>query len=874
MNTIDIKIDRRGPTGTLTVNQKHFMFGKPFTNEKVVTVNIVFDELVFGWDNGPGVIVTGGAITSSSYVEEPVYEYEILVEANNEGLITIRLVEGAVKDLAMNSNLGGASVSYTYDVTPPRVYLSTSDYTVTEAYTVQTEFSEPVEGFEESDVGFAAKEGESATITFVHGVPTTPVGAVYTFVVTPISPRKPHGVLVFAGGVTDLAGNNNLQSSMLNLNEKEINSISQIEIEPRAFHDESKGEIVIVRDRPSPDCSNNNKRMPSNCPEDPITLISDNYWIGDCPMGRRFESSKVFYSSEQHNIRNFIASNKHKMWSGSKYSCGKLKSILPELKIELLPDRDCDSNGIVDFDCDFDGIPDSNCHYLDGPFSQFYVGTVSKNDFCRELGDCESRFKSVAVPRNVHFEPIRSLIKSMRSSMWKNIDGTIEYVCPDNNGGDWDCDKNGVTDWDCDGDGIPDRACQYLDGVFDEEYQGAIVPQYCSGECSVRLRDWKYSLRTDLQNMKINLKLKRLKLWRFNKMTGSYLYSCPMGIGTHEWDCDGNGIIDYDCNGDGIPEFDCLFLDGVYDEAFPARFGVHRKKSLCECKDQINFRSLRLASDFNSQRLHLLTAKGRDQVLRNNSYDCSGLSKSPRWPFDCDNNGAPDFDCNGDGLPDPWCDYLDGQHSRQYKGPVYRTYCLPGLKEIFDMWAVSLAARRSEIRSIMLLESTRKKSFCEHPTLNTKVYKCVYQWERLLPDENVDFSHPDTDCDFNGHIDYDCDGDGIPDESCIYPDGVFDEFYVGAQEVVVESRQSGKREKSGHGISSSDEPSQESNKSIYKQDFWDWSEKTRQYNSYCDWSSNPRSALKNTFFCGSFEKKLRNAVANAKNGPGGLRFPD
>ena len=88
--------------------------------------------------------ITNGTITYL-YEYSRGMEYELEVYSASEGEVTLELVEGAVQDMAGNTN-EAVSASYIFDGTPPMVTLNAGVTTTSEAVnTVDVSFSESIQ---------------------------------------------------------------------------------------------------------------------------------------------------------------------------------------------------------------------------------------------------------------------------------------------------------------------------------------------------------------------------------------------------------------------------------------------------------------------------------------------------------------------------------------------------------------------------------------------------------------------------------------------------------------------------------------------------------------------------------------------------------
>ncbi|MGC4055835.1 MAG: Ig-like domain-containing protein [Paludibaculum sp.] len=179
--------DRTPPTPTITPSGTA-------TNTSPIVFAITFQESVTGFTLSD-LSVTNGTLGSLSGSGG---SYSVNVTPTTEGAVTLTLASGAVTDAVGNTNAQVTS-TVTYDATPPTLAI-TPNGTITTAnpITFTFAFSEPVTGFDASDITIS-----NATKGAFSGS-----GSVYTLLVTPTA----DGTVTAAVGVSacnDLAGNGN-----------------------------------------------------------------------------------------------------------------------------------------------------------------------------------------------------------------------------------------------------------------------------------------------------------------------------------------------------------------------------------------------------------------------------------------------------------------------------------------------------------------------------------------------------------------------------------------------------------------------------------------------------------------------------------------
>jgi DNA invertase Pin-like site-specific DNA recombinase len=214
-----VTFDKTAPTITsITSTQAN----GSYPASTVIPVSVAFSEVVTVTGTPTLVLNDGGTATyqSGSGTNTLVYSYTVSSGENTSDL-TVSSAAGSVADVTGNvanmtlpvgANLGNNS-DIVIDTTAPTVALSTSVSTPTNAspFTVTVTFSEPVSGFDLSDVTVGGVDGTTL------GNLQTSDNTTFTFEVTPGA--EGHVLLtVHAAAASDAASNlNNAQSNTLDI---------------------------------------------------------------------------------------------------------------------------------------------------------------------------------------------------------------------------------------------------------------------------------------------------------------------------------------------------------------------------------------------------------------------------------------------------------------------------------------------------------------------------------------------------------------------------------------------------------------------------------------------------------------------------------
>ncbi|MFT4101552.1 MAG: Ig-like domain-containing protein [Burkholderiaceae bacterium] len=198
-NVQTVTIDTAAPTLTISDNVSGTANGS-------VVFTFTFDEPVTGFTSGDISVVNGskGAFTPAS--DGRSYTLEVTPTANSSGMITLNVTANAYSDAAGNTNTSATSHSQPFDTQPPTLAISHEASASTPgAYVFTFTFSEPVSGFELSDIGVS---GGSA------GALNADSSTVYLLTVTPASDASGTiSVSVPTGAAFDAAGNTHAAES-------------------------------------------------------------------------------------------------------------------------------------------------------------------------------------------------------------------------------------------------------------------------------------------------------------------------------------------------------------------------------------------------------------------------------------------------------------------------------------------------------------------------------------------------------------------------------------------------------------------------------------------------------------------------------------
>ncbi|QNX71609.1 BapA/Bap/LapF family large adhesin [Acinetobacter seifertii] len=173
------------------------------------TVTFTFSEAVTGFD-ATDVAVAGGTLTGLTTTDGVTWTATF----TQDGTATppsLSVANGTYTDLAGNPGSGASLAGLTADITPPTLAISASDLNLAagETTTVTFTFSEPVTGFDATDVTLAG-----GTLA---GLASTDGGKTWTATFTQDGTATPPSLSVANGTYTDLAGNPGSGASLAGL---------------------------------------------------------------------------------------------------------------------------------------------------------------------------------------------------------------------------------------------------------------------------------------------------------------------------------------------------------------------------------------------------------------------------------------------------------------------------------------------------------------------------------------------------------------------------------------------------------------------------------------------------------------------------------
>lgn len=156
------------------------------------SVDVTFSESITGFVLGDLTVSNG----SASNLTGSGASYSVNITPSGDGLVTVDVATGVAQDAAGNDNTAAAQFSITADVSAPAVEIVLPGETTTGALTASFEFSEPVSGFELTDISVS------------NGAASALLGsdASYTVLITPQAPGTV-AVNVAPGAAADAAGN-------------------------------------------------------------------------------------------------------------------------------------------------------------------------------------------------------------------------------------------------------------------------------------------------------------------------------------------------------------------------------------------------------------------------------------------------------------------------------------------------------------------------------------------------------------------------------------------------------------------------------------------------------------------------------------------
>ncbi|MEM8558763.1 MAG: Ig-like domain-containing protein, partial [Bacteroidota bacterium] len=195
-NTLAITFDGDAPTVIVSTT------ASDPTNTEPIPVTFAFSEEVTGFE-AADVTVTGGTLGTLATSDNTTFTGAVAPDGSGE--VTVAVPADVATDIAGNGNAASNTLTVTFDADAPTLAITTTtpEPTVQSPFPVTFSFSEPVTGFEESDVDVT-----NGTLSEFAGV-----GDTYTALVTPTD----FGVVtvtVEAGVATDTAGNGNTADTL------------------------------------------------------------------------------------------------------------------------------------------------------------------------------------------------------------------------------------------------------------------------------------------------------------------------------------------------------------------------------------------------------------------------------------------------------------------------------------------------------------------------------------------------------------------------------------------------------------------------------------------------------------------------------------
>ncbi|HEX7085876.1 MAG TPA: Ig-like domain-containing protein [Vicinamibacterales bacterium] len=182
------------------------------TNASPINFTVVFSEPVSDFTSAD-VTLSGTAGATTAVVTGSGTTYNVAVSGmTTDGTVVVTVPAGVATDAAGNANNASTSTDneVTYDITPPEVTVNQADGqadpTNQSPINFTVVFSEPVSGFDSSDVTISGTAG--ATTAVVTGSETT-----YNVAVSGMTTDGTVVVSIGAGVVTDAAGNQNNAST-------------------------------------------------------------------------------------------------------------------------------------------------------------------------------------------------------------------------------------------------------------------------------------------------------------------------------------------------------------------------------------------------------------------------------------------------------------------------------------------------------------------------------------------------------------------------------------------------------------------------------------------------------------------------------------
>ncbi len=161
-------------------------------------VTVTFSESVTGFEQSE-LVVTGGEVSNFAG-SGTTYTADVTPVADQDGTLHVNVAADVAIDADKNSNTKADEITQSYDLTQPSVVFEGVPALSNEPFTMTIRFSEPVSGFEITDI-----VSSGADLSQFAGN-----GAVYTVIVTPTDANV--SLSIPAGVAEDRAGNTNTKA--------------------------------------------------------------------------------------------------------------------------------------------------------------------------------------------------------------------------------------------------------------------------------------------------------------------------------------------------------------------------------------------------------------------------------------------------------------------------------------------------------------------------------------------------------------------------------------------------------------------------------------------------------------------------------------
>ncbi|MBJ8505303.1 type I secretion C-terminal target domain-containing protein, partial [Acinetobacter seifertii] len=200
---VTVTVDNTLPTLAISATDLNLAAGES------TTVTFTFSEAVTGFD-ASDVTLTGGTLAGLASTDGGKTWTATFTQDGTATPPSLSVANGTYTDLAGNPGSGASLAGLTADITPPTLAISATDLNLAagESTTVTFTFSEPVTGFDATDVAVAG--GTLSGLTTTNGV-------TWTATFTQDGTATPPSLSVANGTYTDLAGNPGSGASLAGL---------------------------------------------------------------------------------------------------------------------------------------------------------------------------------------------------------------------------------------------------------------------------------------------------------------------------------------------------------------------------------------------------------------------------------------------------------------------------------------------------------------------------------------------------------------------------------------------------------------------------------------------------------------------------------